>query len=531
MATAPSSSSKKAAAGSKPKAAPAPKAAASNHRTADNRTLALVLQRLAEEGHARKDSEFWTLTAKEAADVAARDGEKPPEELDEAAAHAKVAALYEKKENDLQAELDALFQDTAAATKMLNEQLQAAVAACRTAYKQRDDLMMEKLKLEEGIESVEADCKDKADLCRNLQSKTKEYEEVSKRVLEDEVRKTEEMRASFTDSIQNIVTSIEAEEAALTAAQDDNAKLAVKIAEFEGHLAARREHLDAQDKARAIEKQLLEAKLQQHKHAEQQRHLTSDQYAHHLAQLQQTELGLQLQYEAMRAKLNDSSYRDTAAPVFKQCEEQLAKMVAAAEDDEREAERLTMAREDKEQKAEKIRRCIAAARRRTEEIKAERAPLEEQCRTLSARRAEQTKARLAAAPPLMPRPPVGGHIHGGSGDDDDRDGGSGGDGNFGTGGQDGGARHDGAAAAEAGVLLREPSPTSAPSSSSGSPLRNLSRHSNSSSPSPAPSSSSSSSSSSSRILTAAAGELLPGEDTPVSSPHDTPVVGTGKRWT
>jgi hypothetical protein len=370
------------------------------------------------------------------------------------------------------------------------------VASCRVVYKKRDDIMMEKLRLEEESEKVEADYEDKADLCRSLQSKTKEYEELSKKILDDEIKKTEEMKVSFSDSISSILANVEAEETGLTASQEENESLSTKITEFQGHLQTRVDHMDATMKARGIERQLLAAKEKQYFHSEQQRTLTSEQYQRHLAQLKQTELGLQLQYDIMREKLGDSSFKDTAQPVFLQCEEQLGKMMLVVDEDRQEIERCRMARAEKEQKLEKIKRCTIAARKKIEEVKADQVPLQERCRELQAKRSELAKALIAknaSASALSAQAAQ--------------------------------ALAVAASVALDEVTLEDPvapgqrgdtATASAPSSSSGSPMRNCNRHSNNNSPGPPSSSSSRTASGEERTQ--------PGEDTPSSSP-----VVTGKR--
>lgn len=460
----------------------------------------MVLKKLNEAGHARKDEEFYTLTAKESAEW-----QLSFPGFDETEVQAKVTAIFEKKENSkeaLQQELGMLIQEKLSSIKTLNSQLEAMVASCRAVYKKRDDMMMEKLRLEEESEKVETDYKEKADLCRSLQSKTKEYEELSKKILEDEIKKTEEMKVSFTDSISSILANVEAEEAGLTTSQEENESLSTKITEFQGHLQTRADHMDATKKARGIERQLLAAKEKQHFHAEQQRVLTSEQYQQHLVQLKQTEMGLQLQYEITKENLGNSTFKDTAQPVFLQCEEQLGKMMLVVDEDRQEIERTLMAQAEKEQKLEKIKRCTAAARKKIEEVKAEQVPLQERCRELQARRNDLTKAlaaknasaQLALSTQAVQAFAVATSVALGE------------------------------VILEDAVVMPEgrgetaAATVSAPSSSSGSPTRNCNRHTNSSSPGPTPPSSSS------RTPTSGEERTQPGEDTPSSSP-----VVTGKR--
>ena len=177
-----------------------------NERKLNTKTLALVLKKLNDSGHARKDDEFYTLTAKEAVefDLANTDGSLSLPVFDEAAAAAVIAAVFEKKENSkeaLQEELNALCEEKRNSTKAYLERLDSTIANCRTIYKLRDDTVMEKLRLEEEIEKFEKECADKADLCRTLQQKTKEMQNLQQKILEEEIKKTEDMKTSFTDSI------------------------------------------------------------------------------------------------------------------------------------------------------------------------------------------------------------------------------------------------------------------------------------------------------------------------------------------
>ena len=188
---------------------------------------------------------------------------------------------------------------------------------------------------------------------------------------------------------------------------EENEKLASKIADFQVHLDARAKHVENQKQARSIEKQLLAAKQAQLRTTEQQRTFTSEGYQSHLEQLRQQEVGLELQYAIMQEQLGDTSFQDSALPVFQQCDEQLAKMMLTVDADREETERLSMNRADKEHKLEKIKRCTTAAKKKIEDLKSEQIPLQEQCRTLQTRRAELTKILAATmasqAPPIPPR--------------------------------------------------------------------------------------------------------------------------------
>ena len=175
-------------------------------RKLNTKTLALVLKKLNDSGHARKDDEFYTLNAKEAAEYEASntDGSLSLPVFDETAADAIITAVFEKKENSkeaLQEELNALYEEKRNSTKAFLERLDPTIEKCRTVYKLRDDTVMEKLRMEEEIEKFEKECADKADLCRTLQQKTKEMQNLQQKILEEEIKKTEDMKTSFTDSI------------------------------------------------------------------------------------------------------------------------------------------------------------------------------------------------------------------------------------------------------------------------------------------------------------------------------------------
>ena len=182
-------------------------------RKLNTKTLALVLKKLNDSGHARKDDEFYTLNAKEAAEYEEKnkDGSLTLPVFDQAAADAIIAAVFDKKENSKEAlleELNALYEEKRNSTKTLLERLDPTIASCRTVYKLRDDTVMEKLRLEEEIEKLEKECAEKADLCRTLQQKTKEMQNLQQKILEEEIKKTEDMKTSFTDSINGTYLSL-----------------------------------------------------------------------------------------------------------------------------------------------------------------------------------------------------------------------------------------------------------------------------------------------------------------------------------
>lgn len=348
------------------------------------KNLSLIFSKLAEFEDQRLDEDFFRII-----------GDDTDFIIPVADFSAEVAAVNEAITCNLDnveklRRLHDIFQKKLDKVKELELSTPPALSSCRATHKTKDLMILDYLRLKQNIETLQASYQEKADLCRNLQARNKEYEATSQLLLKEERHKTEELRAQCIDSIDSITKQIEDEEAAVSAKKEENASLGVKITEFNGHLVIRDEHLVTQRKARVIEQQLLEAKKVQYARAEEQRASNSKSYQIHIQQLLEAQRDLERQVGLYMEKASSfEATLDDTRSVFQQFEDRVAVMLreVSEEEDKISEQRALIAEKDK--KLLKMSIYIISANRRIEEMDADHS-LAEKCRELQARRTELT---------------------------------------------------------------------------------------------------------------------------------------------
>ena len=361
------------------------------------KNLSLIFSKLAAYEEQRSDEDFFRLLGDDPDFF-------PPsmnvqEEID------RIKALLEEDIGCPQKwnKLKVVFQEKLSLLKELESCIPSVLVTCRAAYKKRDLMIMDSLKLRQDIDSLEDSCKEKAELCRNQQARNKDYEATSQLLLIEEAEKTEELRAKYVNSIVSINKQIADEEAAVTAKKEENDSLAVKITEFNSHLIIRDEHLTTQRKARAIERQLLDAKKTQRIRTEEQRALNSKLYDTHMLQLREAEKDLERQVGLYVEKASsfEATLDDTKA-VFQQFEDRAETMMREIAETEQEILKQDVAKAEKKAKLERIQSCILGAKITVEEMKLDHS-LTDKCRFLQTRRTELTKqlALLRPSPHII----------------------------------------------------------------------------------------------------------------------------------
>ena len=357
------------------------------------KNLSLIFSKLAEFEDQRADEDFFGLLGDDA------DFLIPSVNLSE-----ELHLITTILENDLSAteklyKLRIAFQDKLSLLKELEDSIPPALTTCRATYKERDLMIIDSLRLKQDITTFEDTYKVKAELCRSLQSRNKEYEATSQLLLLEEAKKTEELRAKCLSSIVNITKQIEDEEALVITKKEENDSLAVKITEFNSHLVIRDEHLYTQRKARAIELQLLEAKKTQFLRAEEQRAENGKSYQNHLLQLKEAEKDLERQVGLYMEKASsfESTLGDTKA-VFQQFEDRVDTMMREVQEIELEIQKQEVSKLEKKDKLLKMQLYIATGNTKIIKMKDDHS-LTDQCRALQARRTDLTKDLAQLNPP------------------------------------------------------------------------------------------------------------------------------------
>lgn len=356
------------------------------------KNLSLIFSKLAEFEDQRLDEDFSRLTGDEGNFVA------PMVDINDEVL--KFSVILEGKlsaEEQLRM-LHNIFQEKLNLIKELEAAIPPSLATCRATYKKKDLMILETLRLKHDIDLSTTTYKEKADLCRNLQVRNKEYEATTQLLLIEEAKKTEELRAKCMDSIVSVTKQVEDEEAIVLAKKEENDSLSVKIMEFNNHLIIRDEHLVTQRKARVIEQQLLNAKKMQYIRGEEQRTLDSKSYGNHILQLagSQKDLERQVELYVEKASSFEKTLEDTKA-VFQQFEDRATTMIREVEEIEAEVRNQEAVRADKKMKLIKMMVYVTAANKKLEEM-SEEDRLADYCRKLQSRRTELTKdlARLSA---------------------------------------------------------------------------------------------------------------------------------------
>lgn len=348
------------------------------------KNLSLIFSKLAEFEDKRSDEEFLRFLGDDADPINSTPIVDLSEEL------VKITALFDNEESGLKllSELKTIFEEKLASLREYDAMISPALVTCRATYKKKDQMIVESLRLKQDIHISEASFKDKAELCRNLQSRNKEYEATSQLLLIEESKKTEELRTKCLDSITSITKQIEDEETVVTLKKLENENLSVKITEFNSHLLLRDEHLATQRKARVIEQQLLDAKNLQYIRAEEQRHMNSRSYQNHLNQLREAELDLERQVALYVEKASSfEATLDDTKSVFQQFEDRADTMIQEVEEIEMEIQKQFISKSEKELKREKLQRYILSANLKIDEMKLDH-NLADKCRALQARRTD-----------------------------------------------------------------------------------------------------------------------------------------------
>ena len=236
------------------------------------KNLSLIFSKLAEFEDLRSDEEFFKLTDEELVEIESclkTSLAISPVLIKEQAYH-HISDIYHTISDDgeRQVHLSELFQGKNDLIAGYEKEIMGIIPTLRTQYKKKDSLILEKLKLLEEIELLESSYNEKADLCRSLQTKGKEYEVIAKELLEAEIKKTAELELSCFDSINSLSSKVDEEEMTVMNSEQDNETLTIKIDEFRKHLKIQESHIEAQNKAKVIEKQLLEAKQRQLEHTQ-----------------------------------------------------------------------------------------------------------------------------------------------------------------------------------------------------------------------------------------------------------------------
>jgi Myosin-like coiled-coil protein len=356
------------------------------------KNLSLIFSKLAEFEDQRLDEDFSRLTGDEGNFVA------PTVDINE-----ELLRLNTIIEGKFSAEeqlrmLYNIFQEKLNMIKELEAAIPPSLATCRATYKKKDLMILESLRLKHDIDLSTSTYKEKADLCRNLQVRNKEYEATTQLLLIEEAKKTEELRAKCMDSIVSVTKQVEDEEAIVLAKKEENDSLSDKIMKFNSHLVIRDEHLETQRKAREVEQQLLNAKTMQYIRAEEQRTLDSKSYGNHILQLASAQKDLEGQVELYVEKASsfEKTLEDTKS-VFQQFEDRATTMIREVEEIEAEVRKQEAVKADKKMKLLKMMSYVTAANKKIEEM-GEEDRLANYCRKLQSRRTELTKdlARLSA---------------------------------------------------------------------------------------------------------------------------------------
>lgn len=356
------------------------------------KNLSLIFSKLAEFEDQRLDEEFSRLTGDEGNFVA------PTVNIGEELLGLNTIIDGKFSGEEQLRMLYNIFQEKLNMIKELEAAIPPSIAMCRATYKKKDLMILETLRLKHDIDLSTTTYKEKADLCRNLQVRNKEYEATTQLLLIEEAKKTEELRAKCMDSIVSVTKQVEDEEAIVLAKKEENDSLSDKIMKFKSHLAIRDEHFETQRKAREVERQLLSAKSLQYIRADEQRTLDSKSYANHILQLASALKDLEGQVELYVEKASsfEKTLEDTKS-VFQQFEDRATTMIREVEEIEAEVRKQETVNADKKMKLLKMVNFVTAANKKLEDT-GEEDRLASYCRKLQSRRTELTKdlARLGA---------------------------------------------------------------------------------------------------------------------------------------
>lgn len=368
------------------------------------KNLSLIFSKLAEFEDKRSDEEFFRLVVDDSDPINSTSIVNLSEEL------VRIATIFECDESssDILNELKMLFEDKVNSLREYDAIITPALVNCRATYKKKDQMIVENLRLKQDIHVSEASFKEKAEMCRNLQARNKEYEATSQLLLIEEAKKTEELRTKCLDSITSITKQIEDEEAVVTLKKLENENLSVKITEFNSHLLLRDEHLATQRKARIIEQQLLDAKNLQYIRAEEQRHMNSKSYQNHLNQLREAVIDLERQVALYIEKASSfEATLDDTKSVFQQFEDRADTMIQEVKEIEAEIQTYLISKTEKETKREKLQRYIISANMKINEMKSDHT-LADRCRALQVRRTALSSSLALLNPPSINLKSVGG---------------------------------------------------------------------------------------------------------------------------
>mmetsp|Transcript_31053 Transcript_31053/g.29652 ORF Transcript_31053/g.29652 Transcript_31053/m.29652 type:complete len:502 (-) Transcript_31053:642-2147(-) len=361
------------------------------------KNLSLIFSKLAEFEDKRSDEEFFRLLGDDEDPINSTSIVNLSEEL------VRITALFENNEPglDTRAELKMIFEEKINSAKEFEALITPALVNCRATYKKKDQMIVESLRLKQDIHTSEASFKEKAEMCRNLQARNKEYEATSQLLLIEEAKKTEELRTKCLDSITSITKQIEDEETVVSLKKLENENLSIKITEFNSHLLLRDEHLATQRKARVIEQQLLDAKNLQYIRAEEQRHMNSKSYQNHLNQLSEAVIDLERQVALYIEKASSfEATLDDTKSVFQQFEDRADTMIQEVEEIEAEIQTQLISKAEKETKLEKLQRYIISANMKINEMKLDH-NLADKCRALQVRRTDLSNNLALLNPPSV----------------------------------------------------------------------------------------------------------------------------------
>ena len=355
-----------------------------------DKSLSLIFSKLAEFEDQRLDEDFFLPLGDEVNIVSP--SVDLPEEL------MKITSILQNNctDDDKYKLLHNIFQEKLTLIKELELAISTALVTCRATHKKKDLMILDKLRLRQDAESSEFAYTEKADLCRSLQARNKEYEATDKMVIIEEARMTEELRAKCMESVASITKQIEEEETAVLAKEEENDSLASKISQFNSHLIIQDEHLTTQRRTRAIEQQLLDAKAVQCLRGEKDRKADRESYRCHILQLTEVTRDLERQVElyvdkaySFEATLDDTKF------VFKQFEDRRNTMMEEVKEIGDQLLKQETVLQEKQQKVLKMQNTVNSANKKVQEINDDQASANK-CRVLQSRRTELSRdlARL-----------------------------------------------------------------------------------------------------------------------------------------
>mmetsp|Transcript_16621 Transcript_16621/g.28134 ORF Transcript_16621/g.28134 Transcript_16621/m.28134 type:complete len:480 (+) Transcript_16621:32-1471(+) len=178
-----------------------------------------------------------------------------------------------------------------------------------TLYKSRkndcDKLLADTYRMKDGITYYNSQLQDLTELCRKLQTLSKEKIESNSKLVNGEREKTAKIEKECSDSLNSVGEKIQAEETDIVSKEAENEDLRAKLEQFKSHLDLQREKLSNEARTKDLIAQLEEAKLAQKNYYAQQDMMRRDACRSKIIHSQETVHQLEQQLLVYNSKFGE----------------------------------------------------------------------------------------------------------------------------------------------------------------------------------------------------------------------------------